>query len=143
MSLFERYMKEKGLKSSTELDHMTSLYLVNDHPALSFPNLTLPNCLNIASLNYKTPKTLLKIADFLKVCEKTFVALGKLGHTAHNSRLKKGDNGRNHPRGVRGTRFLCYDTNLNSYSNKNQNAGFLNFASRQYNGSINISKFVS
>ena len=90
MSLFERYMKEKGLKSSTELDHMTSLYLVNDHPALSFPNLTLPNCLNIASLNYKTPKTLpLKIADFLIVCEKTFVALVKLGHTAHNSRLKE------------------------------------------------------
>ena len=76
MSLFSGYLEEEGLESLTQLDHMTSLYLVNDHPALSFPNLAPPNSVNIASLNYKTPKALpLKIAEFLRECDKRHVAL--------------------------------------------------------------------
>ena len=88
MSLFSGYLEEVGLESLTQLDHMTSFYLVNDHPALSFPNLAPPNSVNIASLNYKTPKALpLKIAEFLGECDKSHVALVIFGETAYKSSL--------------------------------------------------------
>ena len=55
MDIMAGYLAEEGLNGLTDLDNMTQLYLVNDHPALSFPYLRAPNSLNIAGIGSKNP----------------------------------------------------------------------------------------
>ena len=89
LSLFTRYLEEAGLESLIELDNMTSLYLVNDHPALSFPNLAPPNSVNIASLNFKSPTKLpQQIIKFTEKCRNYNVVLVTLEEIAYKSKLK-------------------------------------------------------
>ena len=90
LSLFTGYLEEAGVRSLTDLDNMTSLYLVNDHPALSFPNLAPPNSVNIASLNFKTSRKLPHhFTEFVEKCGNRRVVMVVLEEVAYKSRLKK------------------------------------------------------
>ncbi|XP_063683194.1 UDP-glucuronosyltransferase 3A1-like [Bolinopsis microptera] len=90
LSLFTGYLEEAGVGSLTELDNMTSLYLVNDHPAISFSNLAPPNSVNIASLNFKTPRKVPQhFTEFVEECGNRRVVMVVLEEVAYKSRLKK------------------------------------------------------
>lgn len=88
--MFEKPLTGVGLTSLTDLDHMTSLYFVNDHPALSFPNLNPPNSIDIASLNHRQPKPINNIlSSFIDQC-KSKVILVEFDPIVYNTTLTIG-----------------------------------------------------
>ncbi|KAL5270797.1 hypothetical protein ACHWQZ_G001465 [Mnemiopsis leidyi] len=54
MNIMAEHLEVAGLKSLTDLDKATQLYLVNDHPAISFPNLKAPNSINVAGIGFNS-----------------------------------------------------------------------------------------
>ena len=75
MDIMAGHLAEAGLQGLTDLDNATQLYLVNDHPALSFPNLKAPNSLNIAGIGFKFPSS--PLDDDLSLFVKTSKSEGK------------------------------------------------------------------
>ena len=52
IDIMKPHLIRAGLDGLTDLNNMTELYLVNDHPALSFPNMKAPNSINMAGLRF-------------------------------------------------------------------------------------------
>ena len=75
MDIMAGHLAEAGLQGLTDLDNQTQLYLVNDHPALSFPNLKAPNSLNVAGIGFKFPSS--PLDDDLSLFVKTSKSKGK------------------------------------------------------------------
>ena len=75
MDIMTGHLEEAGIQGLTDLDNETQLYLVNDHPALSFPNLRTPNSLNVAGIGFKFPSS--PLDDDLSFFVKTSKAKGK------------------------------------------------------------------
>ena len=91
VTIFEPYLAEAGVGSLTDLDHLTQLYLVNDHPALSFANFAPPNSVNVAGLNYRKPEPLPRyVAEFMELCEGRTV-LVRIDQVGFQTRLVGGD----------------------------------------------------
>ena len=88
VDMMSGYLAADGLNSITDLDNVTQLYLVNDHPALSFPHLQAPNSLNMAGIGFTQDVKLLD-GDVLQFINKAneigkrivLVSLGTLAFT--------------------------------------------------------------